>query len=98
MRNRKGTHADLFKALVEQGYLVGRVNGREESFEEPPNLEKNLRHDIDVRVDRLLLHPSNRQRLTEAIESGLRIGAGSVAIERLSVPMLCKVINEEQCF
>ena len=98
VRNRKGTHADLFKALVEQGYLVGRVNGREESFEEPPNLEKNLRHDIDVRVDRLLLHPSNRQRLTEAIESGLRIGAGTVAIESLSAPKPGKDNNEEQRF
>ena len=98
VRNRKGTHADLFKALVEQGYLVGKVNGREESFEEPPSLEKNLRHDIDVRVDRLLLHPSNRQRLTEAIESGLRIGAGTVAIESLSAPKPGKDNKEEQRF
>ena len=50
IRKRKGTHADLFSALVDQGYLSGKINGREESFEEPPSLEKNLRHDIDVRT------------------------------------------------
>lgn len=83
IRNRKGTHADLFKALVEQGYLEGKINGREENFENPPILEKNLRHDIDVRIDRLKLNRTNRQRLTEAIESGLRLGGGTVAIESL---------------
>ena len=98
VRNRKGTHADLFKALMEQGYLVGKVNGREEEFEEPPALEKNLRHDIDVRVDRLLLHLSNRQRLTEAVEAGLRIGAGTVAVESLSAPKPGKDNIDEQRF
>ena len=73
IRNRKGTHADLFKHLVDQGWLGGRVNGREVEFEDPPTLEKNLRHDIDVRMDRLRIEASTRQRLTEAVESGLRI-------------------------
>ena len=81
IRNRKGTHADLFKHLVDQGWLGGRVNGREVEFEDPPALEKNLRHDIDVRMDRLRIEASTRQRLTEAVESGLRIGGGAVAIE-----------------
>ena len=86
VRNRKGTHADLFRALIEQGYLQGKINGREEDFENPPELEKNLRHDIDVRVDRLRLDRANRQRLTEAVEAGLRLGAGAVAIESLKAP------------
>ena len=98
IRNRKGTHADLFSALVEQGLLAGKVNGRETSFEDPPRLEKNLRHDIDVRVDRMLLTPSNRLRLTEAIESGLRLGAGSVAVESLSAPKPGEDNSEEQRF
>jgi excinuclease ABC subunit A len=98
IRNRKGTHADLFTALVDQGYLAGKVNGRESSFEDPPRLEKNLRHDIDVRVDRMLLTLTNRQRLTEAIESGLRLGAGSVAVESLSSPKPGQDNSEEQRF
>tara|TARA_Y100000590_G_scaffold301177_1_gene339530 strand:- start:519 stop:3155 length:2637 start_codon:yes stop_codon:yes gene_type:complete len=98
IRNRKGTHADLFTALVDQGYLAGKVNGRETSFEDPPRLEKNLRHDIDVRIDRMLLTPANRQRLTEAIESGLRLGAGSVAVESLSAPKPGEDNSDEQRF
>ena len=98
VRNRKGTHADLFSGLVDQGLLAGKVNGREASFDDPPELEKNLRHDIDVRMDRLLLHPSNRLRLTEAVELGLRLGAGSVAVESLSAPKPGEDNADEQRF
>ena len=87
IRARKGTHADLFNALVEQGYLHGRVNGRDAEFEDPPTLEKNLRHDIDVRVDRLRLSRASKQRLTEAISEGMRIGGGAVAVESLEAPV-----------
>ena len=88
----------LFKGFLEQGFLAGKVNGREADFENPPELEKNLRHDIDVRLDRLLLHPSNRQRLTEAIETGLRLGGGSVAVESVSAPKPGTDNSEEQRF
>jgi len=96
VRNRKGTHADLFRALVEQGYLEGRVNGRDANFENPPELEKNLRHDIDVRIDRMRLTRSNRQRLTEAIDAGLRLGAGAVAVESLKAPKPRKSDDSEE--
>jgi len=85
VRNRKGTHADLFRQLVEQGYVHARVNGREADLEDPPDLEKNLRHDIDVRIDRTSLSRSTRQRLTEAVEAGLLLGGGTVAVESLRV-------------
>ncbi len=87
IRNRKGTHADLFKALVEQGYLNGRVNGREADFENPPILEKNLRHDVDVRIDRLRLSRTHKQRLTEAVSEGMRLGGGAIAVESLEAPL-----------
>jgi len=93
IRNRKGTHSDLFKALVEQGYIEGRINGRDASFEKPPILEKNLRHDIDVRIDRLKLTRENRQRLTEAIDAGLKLGGGTVAIESLKKPKMTNKDN-----
>ena len=86
IRDRKGTHADLFTSLVEQGYLAGRINGRDEEFENPPTLEKNLRHSIDVRIDRMRLTRANRQRLTESIESALHLGGGSLAIESFEIP------------
>ena len=86
IRNRKGTHADLFRHLVEQGWTEGRINGRDASFEDDHNLDKNLRHDIDVRVDRMRCSKERRQRLTEAVEAALRIGGGTVAIESIKLP------------
>ena len=86
IRNRKGTHSDLFRHLVEQGWTEGKINGREASFEEEHNLDKNLRHDIDVRIDRLRSTKDRRQRLTEAVESALKIGGGTVAIESIKSP------------
>ena len=94
IRNRKGTHADLFSSLSEQGYLFGRVNGREAEFENPPTLEKNLRHDVDVRIDRMRLNRSNRQRLTESIESALQLGGGGLAIESFEAPKADEKLSE----
>ena len=81
IRNKKGTHADLFRQMVENGFLNGKVNGREATFDSPPELEKNLRHDIDIRIDRIKLKKENKQRLTEAIEAALKFGGGSVGVE-----------------
>jgi len=81
IRNRKGTHSDLFRQMVENGFLNGKVNGREVSFDSPPDLEKNLRHDVDIRIDRIKLKDENKQRLTEAIETALKFGGGSVGVE-----------------
>ena len=86
VRARKGTHVDLFRQLVEQGFLNGKVNGHEVEFESPPELDKNFRHDIDVRIDRLRCTRDRRQRLTEAVESSLRLGGGATAIESLEAP------------
>ena len=86
VRARKGTHVELFRQLVEQGYLHGRVNGHDASFESPPTLDKNFRHDIDVRIDRLRCTRDRKQRLTEAVESALRLGGGTLAVESLEAP------------
>ena len=86
VRNRKGTHSDLFRHLVEQGWTEGKINGRDASFEDEHNLDKNLRHDIDVRIDRLRCTLERRQRLTEAVESALKIGGGTVAIQSIKQP------------
>ena len=86
VRARKGTHVDLFRQLVEQGYLNGRVNGHESEFESAPTLDKNFRHDIDVRIDRIRCTKDRKQRLTEAVESALRLGGGTLAVESLEAP------------
>ena len=94
IRNRKGTHADLFRQMVENGFLNGKVNGREIMFDNPPELEKNLRHDVDIRIDRIKLKKENRQRLTEAVETALKFGGGSVGVEDLDSEEI-KTYSEE---
>ncbi len=79
--NRKGTHADLLRQLHESGYVTAKVNGRPSDLEHPPILEKNLRHDIEVRMDRFRVQKFERQRLTEAVEDGLRHGNGLITVE-----------------
>ena len=86
VRARKGTHAELFKQFVEQGYMNGRVNGHDTDFENPPTLDKNFRHDIDVRIDRFLLSKDRRHRTTEAVENALRLGGGALAVTSLRTP------------
>lgn len=83
IRAKKGTHADLFRTLNEQGHTSGKVDGHEVEFDNPPTLEKNIRHDIDVRIDRLRVGRENRQRLTEAVETSLKLGGGTMAAEPL---------------
>jgi excinuclease ABC subunit A len=86
IRAKKGTHADLFRYFVEQGWTQGKVNGHETAFDESPVLDKNLRHDIDVRIDRFKCGKKRRQRLTEAVESALRLGGGTLAVESIEGP------------
>ena len=66
--------------------MQGRVNGHEVDFENPPTLDKNMRHDIDVRIDRFILSRERRQRTTESVENALRLGGGALAVTSLRVP------------
>ena len=68
---------------MEQGYRR-YVNGHETSFEEPPTQQK-FHHDIDVRTT-LYGNEDRKQRLTEAVESALRLGGGTLAVESLEAP------------
>jgi len=95
IRAKKGTHADLFKTLNEQGHISGKVNGHEVEFSKPPILEKNIRHDIDVRIDRMKTKRDNRQRLTEAVETALKLGAGTIAVESLDEENTLHTWSEE---
>ncbi len=81
LRSRKGSHHELMTSLHDSGYVSARINGRESDLSSPPSLERNLRHDIDVRIDRLSVSNRTKQRLTEAVEDGLRLGDGSIIIE-----------------
>jgi excinuclease ABC subunit A len=76
VRGRKGEHRQLMERARATGYLRARVDGTPTELEEPPSLEKNVRHDIEVVVDRLRVEEAARPRLAEALEAAVRLSRG----------------------
>ncbi|MFN0052226.1 MAG: excinuclease ABC subunit A, partial [Planctomycetales bacterium] len=83
VQRQKGEYRDLFQDLLKQGFLRARVDGRFVSLTEDSQLDRQMRHTIDVVVDRLKGGAVGRTRLAEGVETALRLGQGSliVAIE-----------------
>jgi excinuclease ABC subunit A len=77
---QKGEHRDLFSDLVRQGFTRARVDGRIVRVEDPPPLEKQFKHTIDVVIDRIVANAAGRSRLAEAVELALRTGGGQVIV------------------
>ncbi|WP_345038074.1 excinuclease ABC subunit UvrA [Georgenia daeguensis] len=81
IRGRKGEYSELFRDLQSQGFARARVDGAVSPLAEPPVLDKKLKHDIDVVVDRLVIRDNVRQRLTDSVETALRLADGLVVVE-----------------
>ncbi len=81
VRGRKGEYQELFSELQAQGFARAVVDGEAVRLEDPPTLEKNLKHDIDVVVDRLVLKPDLHRRLTDSIETAMELADGLVTID-----------------
>ncbi|NTV40285.1 MAG: excinuclease ABC subunit A, partial [Demequinaceae bacterium] len=81
VRGRKGEYADLFADLQQQGFARARVDGETIQLSEPPLLEKKLKHDVEVVVDRLVARDGIRQRLADSVETALRLAEGLVIID-----------------
>ena len=86
IRGRKGEYVDLFRQLQAQGFSRARVNGETYPLTEPPKLDKQKKHTIEVVVDRLAVKPSSKQRLTASVEIIIEEGASSF-VAGLGVPM-----------
>ncbi len=76
IRAQKGEHRDLCEDLLRQGYVRARIDGKVLSLSDDISLDRQMRHDIEVVVDRLTIKQSERARLAEAMESALKIGDG----------------------
>ena len=81
IRERKGEFVDLFAELVTQGYSRARVDGETISLSEPPKLKKQEKHTIEVVVDRLTAKAESKSRLTDSIETALRLASGIVLLD-----------------
>ena len=81
VRKRKGEFVDLFADLSAQGYARVTVDGETHQLSDPPKLEKQVKHNIDVVVDRLTVKESQKQRLTDSVETALKLAEGLVAFD-----------------
>jgi excinuclease ABC subunit A len=79
IRAQKGEYRDLFVDLTKQGFARARVDGRVVALSDDLHLDRQMRHDIEVVIDRLVAGQS-RPRLAEAVELALKMGQGSLIV------------------
>ncbi len=80
IRAQKGEHRDLFVDLLKQGFSRARVDGRVVQLSDDLKLDRQMRHHIEVVVDRLTVSNEIRSRLAEAVELALRLGQGNLIV------------------
>ncbi len=83
IRGRKGEYRHIFGQMRREGFARVRVDGRLRELEEEITLDKNKKHTIEVVVDRLVIRPDIRRRLTDSLETTLRLGEGIVTVNVL---------------
>ncbi len=78
---RKGTHIKLFEEMKKQGYVRVRIDGELIDLDDDINLDKNKKHNIEVVIDRIVMKEGVAPRLSDSIQSALRIADGRVLID-----------------
>jgi excinuclease ABC subunit A len=81
IRGRKGEYIELFRQLQTQGFSRARVNGETHTLDDPPKLDKQKKHTIEVVVDRLAVKDSSKRRLTDSVETALNLAGGLVVFD-----------------
>ena len=83
IRGKKGEHAKVFEDAKRSGYVRARVDGSLYELDEEIKLEKNKKHSIEIIVDRLIIRPDIRQRLTDSVETASKLSGGLILINLL---------------
>ena len=78
---RKGTHVKLFEDIRQEGYVRVRVNGEIIDLDDNIELNKNKRHNIEVIIDRIVIKEDIAARLSDSLESALRLADGTVLVD-----------------
>lgn len=81
VRGRKGIHAKLFERAKKSGYVRVRVDGNMYELSEDISLDKNIKHNIEIIVDRLIVKPGIEKRLTDSVESVLNLAEGLLIVD-----------------
>ena len=85
IRARKGEFLDLFKDFTTAGYSRVRINGSVYQISEVPKLKKQEKHTIEVVVDRLSVKNESKSRITDSIETALRLASGLVILDFVDI-------------
>lgn len=88
VRGRKGEHTKVFERAKRSGYVRVRVDGNMYELSEEIKLDKNIKHNIEVIVDRLVVKPGIERRLTDSIENVLELAEGLLFVDALEGEML----------
>ena len=86
IRGRKGEYVELFRQLQTDGFSRVRVDGETYPLDDPPKLDKQRKHTIEVVVDRLSVKASSKRRLTDSVETALRLANGLVVLDFVDLP------------
>ncbi|WP_282824443.1 excinuclease ABC subunit UvrA [Gulosibacter sediminis] len=81
VQQKKGEFVDLLQSLSQQGFVRAMVDGERVQLASPPTLKKSYKHDISVIVDRLVASDDLLGRLTDSLETALRLAQGRVTIQ-----------------
>ncbi len=80
VRGQKGEHREVFTRIMREGFVRNRIDGIVYDMRNLPTLDKNKKHDIAAVIDRLILKPSIRVRLSDSIETALKIADGVIFV------------------
>ena len=84
VRRKKGEHKKIFEDAKRSGYVRARADGIIYDLSENIELDKNVRHDIEILVDRLVVKPDIQRRLTDSVETALSLSNGILMVENVS--------------
>ncbi|MCQ2770529.1 MAG: excinuclease ABC subunit UvrA [Clostridia bacterium] len=80
VRGKKGMHEKVFEDAKKSGYVRAKIDGSIYMMDELPKLDKNIKHNIDIVVDRLSMKEDIRRRLADSVESALKLADGIMSV------------------
>ena len=78
VRGRKGEFVKMLEDMTKQGYVRARIDGELCELSDPPKLVKNKKHTVEIVIDRLVVRPDIQQRLTDSLETAMKLAEGLV--------------------
>lgn len=78
VKGQKGEFKDLLADMQKKGYIRARIDGKISRLDEDPGLDRKIKHDIELVIDRVRIRPGERSRLAESVEAALQVGNGEL--------------------